>query len=359
VSSPEDLFSDPVAQTNVRAAFNGVDYVVAWQEGQDLRFARLTNNGERLDGNGKTVAHGSLRLFDIAAGNGITLVVWNEDSASGDTGKLHVTRIDASGAVLDTAPPQLDTCYVRRAHALWNGSEFVVFWSCTATVAVRIRPDGILIDAVPKQVFPTDLYFEVASNKNRYQLAYATSSGGINVVAVSSELQLATGSAQLNLTTETLTSFSSFSIDSNGDDFLVVWSNDANEIVGQRTSWNADPIGPRVVFSGDAAIKGKPQASFDGSVFVVTWPEVQGSRVAFIARQTDGEIAQIVGPPFIVATAPVINVGLTLPLLSQWSYAPAPVPAIAYSRFDQPNGLTWFRAFLDVESSQRRRVVTP
>jgi hypothetical protein len=345
-----------VPSVNVHAVFNGIDYVVVREDGK-IKFSRITRDGRHLDGDGVVVSNGV--LLDVAEGSGITLVLWNE-YLSQTSVVFRAARIDPSGTVLDNPPLQLDSSQAFKARAIWDGSQFVVFWAPVAltsmplrgTLAVRIGLNGNIVDSPPRQIFPTSLYFDVAKNKDRYQVVY----GGekVLVFAVTSDLQLATGSGTLTLPTE---KGKSFSIASNGDDFLVVWNNEAEEIVGQHTGWNADSIGPRVVYSDNKSRKGKPHVTFDGSGYVVVWPEADNAKFEFRMRNVDRDMAEVAGPIMTIASGPIIGGGEYLPFLTDWGYVPGPIPAVVYGRTDQVDGLLWYeRWFLQEASSNRHRV---
>jgi hypothetical protein len=349
------------SQSNVRADFNGVDYVVIWESRSEVRFSRITRDGRRLDGDGIVIARGSVKLLDAVAGSGPTLILWREDGPNG-TSAVRAVRFDPSGAILDTRPLQLttDPCG-RSARALWDGSQFVAFWSCgftsmdrSGTQAARISGSGTIVDT-PHQVFPYALLtFDVAWNGDRFQLAYnfGPSLDDLAVVNISKDLRLVTASHKLNLATEKIRSFS---IASDGDDFAVVWNNDSDQVVGQRTNWDAQAIGPRVVYSETANKKGKPQVRWDGATYTVVWPEVLDSRTFGFVMRHVGRIAENVGPASVVAQAPIIETAYPT-FLTDWVYVPALPRAVVYGRPDVVAGLTWFeRLFLQEIQALRRR----
>lgn len=340
------------SQKRVRAAFDGVDEAVLFQQElpnyqNELRLARVTTRGEPLDGAGFVVAGGPIELADVAGGGGMILVTWTELHNGQED--IRAQRFTAAGTPLDPAPLLLaaNTVVASRPIGVWDGSGFVVFYSPygRGTFGIRIG-DG----SSEQQVHPAAaLQFNVARSADRFMLAY----GQIvmpRAVAVTDDLHLATGSVDLGPPNEGALTIPS--IASDGSDFLAVWqvfdNNDAVEIVAQGVSGNADLLGGRIVVGAGPHAKGNPRVRWDGAWWTVTWAEVvDAETIAFVSARITRSGEPLA--PVYIARTPLTD---SPSPLYDWTEAGS---MLFYSRFDRPSGLvTAQRIFLQREDAARR-----
>ena len=87
----------------------------------------------------------------IASAGATKLVVWREQLTSERKVALRALRLDANGEPLDAQPIELIASTVLSPpHVASNGSGWLVVWSRLGTVyAVRVAPDGTVLDAAP------------------------------------------------------------------------------------------------------------------------------------------------------------------------------------------------------------------
>jgi hypothetical protein len=207
-------------QVGAMAAFDGVDYVVAWGEQSDLRIARVTTSGQPLDGRGIVVTTGPPGLgpfpIQVAGGAGVSVVLWSEQPIEGLA--LRALRFDAAGTPLDRNPIEIGSkCLNTGAteRAVWDGAAFVVFSSCGNALTGMRLGKGI----APSVVYPAPVTsFELAHGGGRF-LVVQRDDNGMRAFAVFDDLSLATPFR--TLATEVILHVS---VASSGGEFLVVWS---------------------------------------------------------------------------------------------------------------------------------------
>lgn len=99
-----------------RLGWNGVTYVAAWLEDDEIRITRFSRDGEVLDASPLVVARGYSPLLACRAGE--CVIAWRSEFDS------HARRIDASGAFLDAAPMLFPK--TSGIHIATNGTEYLL-----------------------------------------------------------------------------------------------------------------------------------------------------------------------------------------------------------------------------------------
>ena len=102
------IAGDAEERTAPDVAFNGVNYLVVWQDGRnqsyDIYGARVTPAGAVLDPGGILISRSSeTDEYPAVASDGSDfLVVWQDERNSGNGKDIYGARVDGSGQVLDT-----------------------------------------------------------------------------------------------------------------------------------------------------------------------------------------------------------------------------------------------------------------
>ncbi|MBI1177956.1 hypothetical protein GC207_11035 [bacterium] len=142
------------------AAFNGTNYLVAWQDarngGQDVYAARVTPSGRLLDTNGIPVVTlgNDQRLPSVASLNGDFLIAWQDGRNGTANQEIYAARIKGGGTLVETngflvsnasnsqSAPSLGTVgtnYVAAWHDFRSGVSLDVY-------AARITSTGSVLD---------------------------------------------------------------------------------------------------------------------------------------------------------------------------------------------------------------------
>ncbi|MFH1221286.1 MAG: hypothetical protein V1694_12665 [Candidatus Eisenbacteria bacterium] len=346
-------------QTDPAVAFGG-DYFVVWadlREGTDWDIY-----GTHLDARGKALERSGIAISTAAtaqqcpavAFDGVNyLVVWQDGDGRGDFCRVHGVRVNAEGEVLDPSDivmPGLNFTQVHPAVA-FDGVNYLVVWQdyrdChdahweSGIYGARIAPDGRLIDAsaipictepssqrYPSVAFDGTNYLVVWEDGRKSYLGHiygarvtvdgtVLDQGGVPISGAGYDQKQP-------------------SVAFDGTNCLVVWQD-------FRASWHGDIYGVRVDAAGQVldptgiAISVSPRdqqcpvVAFDGSNYVVAWSEslgvsqwdVRGTRV-----RNDGSVVDASGFSISAAglnqRAPVAGAG------------PCGQTLVAYSSFTLP-----------------------
>jgi hypothetical protein len=297
-------------QYNPRIAFDGADqYLVAWTDSRDLGqrtsivVGRVDESGG-LDGSGipvtSNIEHGGktghVAVARPAAPGSTALVAWDDSP-----GRLHAARVDGSGQVLDPGGfivfdnTTLDD----------NGSSLVmgcVDTTCLVVWAdqsfnirgVRVGLDGTVLDSTP---------LALGSGLS----PRVTASNGTFLVTGGNPVMVPETGAPLPIQLPSSIGLGSWSVDWDGTQFLMVWS----EMVGQkfqlrsvRLDANGTQIGqPAQLATLDASVF--VNVVHDGSQWIVVWYPflfVDADSI-FISRiAKDGQIRDPGGIPLSTGT---------------------------------------------------------
>jgi hypothetical protein len=147
-STPIDPGKFPAvrAQDQVAAADNGTISLFVWRDARhgdsDVFGARVKHDGTVLDPNGIELAAGSGEQSEPAvAWDGTQwLVAWN------DQGEIKAQRVGTSGALLDPAPIALSGAGATHPGVAWNGALHVVVWAEAAGNIVQVKGATLDVD---------------------------------------------------------------------------------------------------------------------------------------------------------------------------------------------------------------------
>jgi hypothetical protein len=140
--------------TDPALAFDGTDYLVAWENGGAIKGARVTPGGTVLDPNGIAIATASGSAFDPAlAFDGTNFLVAWDDSRGGGA-DIYAARLSPSGTVLDPGGIAISTAANdQTSPALaFDGTDYLVTWVDLRTgvhkdiYGARISPAGSVLD---------------------------------------------------------------------------------------------------------------------------------------------------------------------------------------------------------------------
>lgn len=263
-------------QTYPGCAFDGVNYLVAWQDNRNADtlkiYAALINQVGDIVSPGVfqlSNTPGNQRYPSVTFNGSNYLVVWADERAGSD---IYGTRVSTQGDILD--PSGIQICTHSDAQTMpsvsSNGSQSLVVWVDYRSKSKQIR--GARIDQSGTVLDPDG--FQIYSGTN-------CGAGGIGV------------------------SFGS-------DSYLVVWAWDSGgsnpyDVYGGRVSSDGTVIDPGgFVISSAPNNQDGPDVSFDGTNFFVVWmdnrnsvleDDIYGARVS-----TDGTVLDTEGVP--VSTAP-------------------------------------------------------
>jgi len=287
----------------------GENYLVAWTDCFhsmevdycSLYAARVSRTGDVLDPNGirMPIGDGYFGAIDKAVAFDGTnyLVVW------GGGTQIYATRVSQDGAVLDPQRiPIWTRGYGRLPAVAFDGTNYLVAWEDYGAgdadvVAVRVRPDGTILDPYGIPVAPT------VGRQEAPQIAF------------------------------------------DGSEYLVAWQgglSDAGGVCARRvTEWGdvLDPAGIPIASSGRS-----PRITFSNPNYVAVWTDwrngedidLYGARVS-----RDGTVLDPAAG-FVVTEGAGSNTTLS-DITSPW----AGRATVAYHRFGYPNPSRAFLRFID------------
>jgi hypothetical protein len=187
----------PRGQINPAIAFDGTNYLVAWQDVRlggdyDVRVARVTPAGAVLDRNGVIVSGGPTNetrpavVFD-----GQTFVVAWEDQRSGTTPAVYAARVTRDGGVVDGSGIPVSPAAGAHPAVAFDGEYTLVAWHDPSAVPTTLQgarlDDGAVVDPAA---------FLVASGTGAESLGVASDRAGRALVAYDA-VDAATGEARV------------------------------------------------------------------------------------------------------------------------------------------------------------------
>ncbi len=292
-------------QEYVDIAFDGVNYLVVWEEDGDIYGTRLTSSGIVLDTVGIPISTGSgAQEYPAIAFDGTNyLVVW-QDSRSGSSDDLYGARISTSGVVLDPNGIVISTA---NSHQLvpsiaFDGTNYLVIWydrrnGMTYDIyASRISTSGDVLDPSGIAISTTSgnqYYPSVAFDGVNYLVVWEDWRSGTHADVYCS--RVSTSGSVLDpggiaISTATHNQFRP-AVAFDGTDYLAVWSdyrNSNTDIYGSRISTSGvvlDPAG--IGISKGSKTETYPDIFFDGTNYFVAWQErspsffdINGTRVS-------------------------------------------------------------------------------
>jgi hypothetical protein len=157
-ATPFLITDDPTARFYADVVWTGTQYLVVWNQGQgddaDAYGARVLADGTVMDPSGFFVAtlSGFSNWPRLAAGGGKLLLASGRSSGSSGGG-VTAFLLDADGRNGHAVSLPSVASSGTYATAAWNGSTFVVNWiGSLGPVAVRVAPDGTVMDSAPLSI---------------------------------------------------------------------------------------------------------------------------------------------------------------------------------------------------------------
>jgi len=295
-------------------AFDGTNYLVVWQEGlyrsgnsdswaNDIGGARVTSSGRILDPAGIRICTApGIQGYPSVAFNGVNyLVVW-EDARRIISWDIYGARVTPSGVVLDTAGIAISTTGNPRFPSVAaDGTNYLVVWeesrsgisndiygARVSPSGVVLDPDGIAISTAPHgQDWPSATFdgmdylvvwqdARVSSNETDIYGARVTVSG---VVMDSSGIPISTANRQQQLP----------SVAFDGTNCLVVWhdfrSGGACDVYGARINRAGTVLDTNgIAISTAPGYQYCPSVAFDGTNYLAVWDNdsahnIHGTRI--------------------------------------------------------------------------------
>lgn len=321
---PGDAAVSPAAGVQINPAISqgGDTVLIAWSEGR----ANTTDTsgletaydiyGMRFDANGAPLDAVPLPIATVPADQNAPQVVWNgaiwlvmfeSHSISGTGGyyekSLAFVRVSPTGQILDPQPvPVYNALPITGQWALAsNGATWVVaFWGTAASgdlMALRISPDGVVLDAPTRSLAPETYYM-------RFNLNLACAGG--SCLATFNEMD-ATGAVRFDSNLNvlggglfTLLPAPAASLVSNGSQYYVVWQQQQPNFTqavmgsrintaGQRLDGNGINISGLSYPDANATI----DLAWDGAQWKVTWSHTGVLRLGRVS--TAGQVLDLGG----------------------------------------------------------------
>ena len=265
------------AQAAPAIAFDGTNYLVAWQDLRggrdwDLRGARVKPSGALLDVNGFAIAAppGNQQAPSLAYDGAEFLIAWQDDR-SGNSNDIYAGRVSPNATVLDPLGVPVTTAALEQTvpRIAFGGGVAEVVWQdlrngSPSVYGARMRSDTRVLD-------PGGTLYSTTANR---QAAPATAFDGTR--------------------------------------YLVVWQDFRGggdlDVFGARVDALGvvlDPLG--IAINQDPGDQVDPSAAFDGTQFLVAWSsgsmtlaDVAAARV----RPSDGAVLDPTGAAIAVSRAP-------------------------------------------------------
>jgi hypothetical protein len=276
------------------ASYDGTNFLIVWESGlfslyDDIRGARVSNQGNVLDPGGFTIAHNPDDQWVPRISFGINkyLVVWTD--SQGDDNDIYGTFVHTDGSVSDTTGfpiaafeesqefPGID----------FDGTNFIVSWTDRRYewdfYATGVTPDGVVLSTTGWGVgaWPTTLtrYGDIACGDNyilaiwenrRFPMETDIQGGRIKIEDYSMpDLDGFDVSVGTYAHANPSTAF-------DGTNYLVVWEdrrNNISQIWGTRVGNSGqilDPDGIQIGYNDSLQLR-NPSVSFNGVDYMVAW----------------------------------------------------------------------------------------
>ncbi len=328
-AGPIDLTPHSNEQTDAAIAFDGLHYLVVWEDlrslgGPDVYAARVTPRGEVLDPAGIPVGAqpDPQRDPDVDFDGSDFLVVWTDEQGSGPT--IRGARIAIDGSIVDVVPAILSGAGADSpAHpaVAWSGTQHLVVWEdfrnkgATANMDVygaRITPSlasldpagiGIATELTSGGFQNNEMSPDVASRAGDWLVVWrdvGTTSFDIAGRRVTAGGALA-GTAKIEISTAT-SAQQAPAIVASDTGYLAVWedlrANPSSDVYAARLSDAGavlDPAG--IAVATGAWLADAPAVGWDGIQYVAAWRDARGVTAAIYGTpvSTAGAVTQLNG----------------------------------------------------------------
>jgi hypothetical protein len=300
------------SQNAPTVAFNGVNYLVAWQDSRnggilDIYGARVNTSGIVLDASGVAISSAADdQVKPSVASDGINfLITWTD--GRNFRNDIYGARVDNSGNVLEPNGIAITTAEEHQENpaAVFGGLNYLVVWDdkrlsfFNDIFGARIQPSGIVLDTnafllslgtnyqnYPSAAYDGSNYLVVWEDFRNNSLdiygARVTPSG---VVLDSQPIPIG---LEINDQSHPAVIF-------DGTNFFVVWQDERNDpyytdIYGTLLSPDGTVLNPNgIVISNAADNQVTPKLAFDGVNYLAVWadyrndafnPDIYGARIS-------------------------------------------------------------------------------
>jgi hypothetical protein len=315
-------------QDNSVIAFDGTNYFVAWCDlRNDTSYicgTRVNTAGVVLDStvikiSGVVLGHFSPYL-QVAYGNGIYLVVWNDFRTSFPD--IYAARVSTDGVLLDTISIPISTAMYAQWYpkVTFDGSNFLVVWyndlgasiigTRVSLGGVILDPDGIPISTAsnyqinPEVIFDGTNYFVCwIDQRNGSDDIYGARVSTSGIVLDTAGIPISTANNNQRLQ----------QVAFDGTNYLLVWqdgrnANLYNDIYGARVTTNGlvlDPGGIQISVTINS--QNSPKVVFGDNQYFVIWEDWRtGSLDIYGARlNTEGSVLDPTGILIAIADSQV------------------------------------------------------
>ena len=334
VLDPEGILLTPSSnwQESPSVAFDGTNYLVAWQEYRrgsfDVFSARVNPSGT-INPNQimVSVGAGEQRFPSVTFGRSYYLVVW-QDRLEGYS-VIWGTRINTAGKVLDPTgfpitpfPVEPSHFYNREFPSVgYDGTNYFVVWrdwrsGHSDIYGARITPSKVVLDREGIAICATSNQQElprVAFDGTNYLVVWQefrdTTGSGIYGARVSPSGLVIDSTAIPISTAPNVQELPCLAFD--GTNYLVVWqdfrSNSSMDIYGTRVSPSGNVLDPEGIAISVADFdQNSPAVAFDGTNFIVVWEDhrngsdsdIYGTRVTPAGIVLDSLGLKLIDAPF-------------------------------------------------------------
>ena len=284
----------PYGQGHPALAFDGVNFLVVWQDGRkgdstDVYGARVTPAGVVLDPTGIVISAAAENQFApaLAFDGANFLVVWEDRRGGRD---IYGARVTPAGVVLDPQGIAISTARGGEDPVpAFDGENFLVVWadyrsdSSWDIYGARVTPAGAVLDPEGISIAATPGYAGLAlapGGENSFVVWEDERYSGqddINGARVTS-VGVVLDTAGIDIATAAEGQmYPALAFD--GENFLAVWHDWCrSDIYGARVTPAGvvlDPTGIAITSAPDAEVS--PVSAFDGGNFLVVWNRSRGN----------------------------------------------------------------------------------
>ena len=279
------------------AAWDGTNFVIAWEATQAVRAARVTPLGVVLDAGGFPVGGPSGRAPAVTSNGSSSFLAWHTNPAAASGRDVYAARVSSGGGVVDSPPILVSiTANNQRTPALaWNpeGRYFLVVWrddrgSSADIYGTRVTGTGTILDGTgfPISTAPGDqtnpsvvwsgTHFLVAWDDPRSGVEDDFDVYGARVDAAGAVLE----PGGIPISARSVSSQDHNAVAWDGTNFLVVWrdTRSGSHIYGARVS-DAGAVldGAGILISTEAGFQNDPAVAWNGMHHLVVWEQNGGS----------------------------------------------------------------------------------
>ena len=257
------------SQHNPAISFDGINYLVSWEDSRGVYGARVTQSGIILDTAGIFVSPSGYDVFPSVTFNGTNyLVAWSE-RRSGSSYDILGVRMNQAGIVLDTTSIILSTgTYWQQSSSIaFDGNNYLVVWEdgrnnySSDIFGTRVSQNGQVLDLNGIAISSTGGSLpSVAFDGTNYLVVWSGVYGArVNQAGIVLDS---------NAITISNTGGSSPSVAFDGTNYLVVWSG----VYGARVSQDGIVLDSNGIAISSAR-GSSPSVAFDGNNYLVVWQE--------------------------------------------------------------------------------------